>query len=221
MLRPPPANRHVVQDDVGESHDSDYGAQCRSLPGIDQIAPQHEIGDEKEPQHKRRRQARVPGPPDTPYGLGPKWSRHQHTAAKDESHFGRGHGQIISIARAPEQITETAQEYQEIGNKGRPRAAHVQIKDPLHLAHGELLRGIEKDHVEGCNQEHQGQDEMCSWWEDPFHNLCHFIEHSQITVMTLGPAHRALTLPLSAEDSVSRHCAASSDSFWFSSLELA
>src|SRR5207249_9189564 len=107
------------------------------------------IRDEKQPEHKGRGQARVPGPPDPPDRLGPEWPSYEDTTAKHESHFGRGQGQVIGIARAACEIPETAQEYQKIGHKGGPRAANVQVEDSLHLAHGELLRGVEKNHIKG------------------------------------------------------------------------
>src|SRR5208282_2603137 len=50
MLRPPPANRHVINRHIDEADNAHYRCQNCRAPRIDDVTPQHQVSHKQKPQ---------------------------------------------------------------------------------------------------------------------------------------------------------------------------
>src|ERR1035437_5593937 len=171
MLRPPPANGHVVDRHIHKADNAHHRCQDCRTPGIDDVASQHEVGDKQKPQNEGEGQARVPCPPDTPGGFCPQGAGDDYAGAEDKPYFRRAVGELIRGLTAILQISNATNKNQEIGQHCRPGRRYVDVEDALHFAHGRFLRRIKKDQIRGHNQPDKRDDKMQPEREDFTHAL--------------------------------------------------
>src|SRR6266478_1728794 len=141
MLRPPPPDRPINQRNVQKNEYAVKRTDQRTPVRVIDHRPQNQIGNIEQPQHQRGRQARVPCPIHAPRRLRPNRPGKQHHRAKRQANLRGGYSQPIPLRFALEQESEIAHKaHHKRGKRGHP-ARRMQVKNSLHDAHGQFVRG--------------------------------------------------------------------------------
>src|ERR1041385_2694067 len=190
MVRAEPAIGHVNDRHIEKSKYRKRGRQNRGGSGC-RRAPHHQIAHVQQPQHERGVEAHVPRrPPDTPGIARPDWPGDEHHGAEDYAHFSRGGGQRIGFCAALPQVIngrEKIAEKQREGDRGR---RHVDIKNPLHVAHGFFSGRDDESLVSSVRQEgtaKSGKREKQFGFHSAFNTVSKSRKHAVVKI-TQNPA---------------------------------
>src|SRR5579885_226154 len=131
MLGAKNADGKVNDGNVHECKNSEYGCKRSAARGLFHEVAQQQVGDVKEPQDERRGQPRVPCPPDSPNGLGPNGPCNQSRGAKERPDLRASQAQAVPLEILCDQVPNTADEDQEVGEEGSKKGREMHIEDAL------------------------------------------------------------------------------------------
>src|ERR1700692_3443029 len=143
MLGAPPPSGEVNDRDVDVAKDGQPRGQGSHLWTFSKLT-QQQIAGIDQPKHQGRGQARIPGPPDTPYRPGPEWPLDQHQGAEHHAHLGRSQRRSIGAKRAlgmvaaGSKINNRSRKADEEEQKRHHRRGEMVVEDTLDVAHGSL-----------------------------------------------------------------------------------
>src|SRR5437588_11545101 len=140
VLCPPPANRKIQQRHVQKRKNAEQRAEHRPLVRLFNHRAQQQVGKIEQPEHKRQRQPRVPGPPDSPHRMRPDRAGNQYHGNERQPHFRRRHAQPIRLRLAGKHVSKVRVETRPESHERAERAGNVQVENLLDHAHG-LLDG--------------------------------------------------------------------------------
>src|SRR6266581_5565203 len=155
MLSPPPANRKIHQWHVEEGKDSKERAKKRTLVRLFKHRAQEQIGNVEQPENESERQARVPGPPDTPYGVRPDRPGDKYHGDEGKPHFRRRHSEPVPFRLPLEDVHQIRVKADSECNEGTESAGKVQIEYFLDDSHGLLDGRVMESQVSGKRDQHK------------------------------------------------------------------
>jgi len=156
MLRAPPANGKEDERDVEESENAEQCAQKSAPVGLLDEGAEKQIGNIEQPQDESRGKARVPGPPDTPDGVGPNGAGDEDNGDAHKADFGASNPEPVVFGTALPNVKQVGNKADEQGGLTGPGGGGMKIKNPLDEAHGALRRSDEKVSVGSRNDQENG-----------------------------------------------------------------
>ncbi len=127
VLGGPEADGHVDDGDVDGGEDGEDGGEGLGLAGGGEFA-QHQVADVEQPEQQHAGEARVPCPPDAPFGAAPEHAGPEADGGVDDGDLGGGEGPGVGgegfegIAAAPVEIEDGGDEV-DVGED----EAHIEV----------------------------------------------------------------------------------------------
>src|SRR5690554_1379860 len=154
---PPPHGGKVHQRHVGEGHDAEHRGQAPAAVAAFGRGANEQVRDVHKQQNDRRRQARLPRPPNVPHRPRPKRAGDQRQNRKHDAYFRGRYRDGVEALAAAHQVGDAEHEYDKERQVRVPRRADVEIKDALHGAQRPFLRRPDEPHVQSENDRRQRQ----------------------------------------------------------------